>query len=243
MVTTLSIVIPCYNESKNLPLILETFKASIHRDDVEVILVDNGSTDDSARILEELMADFPFARSVRVQVNQGYGFGILSGLKAAAGNFLGWTHADLQTDPADVLHALDLLESQENPSRCYIKGNRKGRPIFDQFFTIGMALFESAYLGESLWDVNAQPNIFSRSFFETWQNPPMDFSLDLYALYMARKQHLQILTFDVIFPPRLHGQSRWNTGIKAKWKFIQRTLEFSIKLKRELKNGNHRASS
>ena len=70
-------------------------------------------------------------------------------------------------------------------------------------------------------------------FFETWKNPPRDFALDLYALYMARKANLNIVRFDVLFPERQHGQSHWNNGsLKAKWKFIKRTLDFSVKLKR-----------
>ena len=51
----LSIVVPCYNESENIPLILNRFADVIKRDDVEVVLVDNGSTDDSAAIIEKLL--------------------------------------------------------------------------------------------------------------------------------------------------------------------------------------------
>ena len=50
----LSIIVPCYNESKNIPLILEKFANVIKRDDVEVILVNNGSTDNSQMVLDEL---------------------------------------------------------------------------------------------------------------------------------------------------------------------------------------------
>ena len=51
-----------------------------------------------------------------------------------------------------------------------------------------MSLFETIYIGKALWDINAQPNIFHRQFFEGWSNPPFDFSLDLYALYMSKKK-------------------------------------------------------
>ena len=108
------------------------------RDDVEVVLVDNGSTDGSADVLAELLPRYPFARSVHVPVNPGYGSGILQGLRAARGAFLGWTHADMQTDPADVLRALDLVEAHGIHERVFVKGDRKGRPWIDQFFTIGM---------------------------------------------------------------------------------------------------------
>jgi len=231
----LSIIVPCYNEEKNIPLILEKFSSVINSDDIEVLLVNNGSTDNSERVMNTLIDNYSFARVVKVEINQGYGFGITSGLGKAKGEFIGYTHADMQTDPADVLKALEIIEQQEKPKNCYVKGDRKGRPLFDQFFTMGMSAFESIYLKKKLWDINAQPNIFHRSFFETIQKDcPKDFSLDLYLLYMAQKNELDIIRFDVIFPERLHGESSWNDGFASKWKFIKRTFDFSFKLKKEL---------
>ena len=226
-----SVVIPCYNERDNIPLLLKRFAGSLkNRHDIELILVDNGSTDGSGSLMDELLPQYPFARKVTVEVNQGYGYGILTGLRAAEGRFLGWTHADLQTDPADVVRAVELLYRNGGRKRLYVKGNRKGRPISDSFFTAGMSALEFCLTGEWLDDINAQPNLFSRAFFEKWKNPPHDFSLDLYAFYMARLMHLEILRFPVRFPERIHGESKWNTGLQAKWKFIRRTMDYSIRL-------------
>lgn len=229
----LSIVVPCYNEAENIPLILKRFNEVIERDDIEVVLVDNGSNDNSPQVISSLLPEYSFARSIRIDVNQGYGYGILQGLKVCNGEFIGWTHADMQTDPADLLKALNIIEKNDNEKTLFVKGNRKGRPLFDQFFTSGMSIFETLYMKVSLCDVNAQPNVFNRSFFETWKNPPKDFALDLYALYMAQKSGLKIIRFEVVFPKRLHGASHWNTGIASKWKFIKRTIDFSKKLKKE----------
>lgn len=231
----LSVIVPCYNEKKNIPLILERFHQVIHRDDVEVILVNNGSTDGSETVLAELLPRYPWARSVLVEVNQGYGFGILSGLREARGEFLGWTHADMQTDPRDPIRALEIIEERGGDPRLYVKGLRKGRPFLDEFFTVGMSLFETLYMGTRLWDINAQPNIFHKSFFREWSSPPSDFSLDLYALYMAKSRGLEVVRFPVLFPERVHGESSWNTGLKAKWKFIKRTFDYSLRLKKELR--------
>lgn len=228
-----SIVVPCYNEEENIPLILDRFSQSIKdRTDIEVILVNNGSTDNSETVISELLPGYPFARCVKVEVNQGYGFGILSGLKQAEGEFIGWTHADMQTDPADVIKAADIIAQNNFDKTLFVKGNRKGRSIFDVFFTVGMSFYESLYLGQRLWDINAQPNLFSRSFFESWEDPPYDFSLDLYALYLARKNRCWLIRFPVRFPKRIHGSSKWNTGLGAKRKFIKRTLDFSKALKK-----------
>lgn len=229
---TVSVVIPCYNEAQNIPLILKRFAQVIKDNQIEVILVNNGSFDETEPVLKKLLPQYPFARTVKVEKNQGYGFGILFGLKHTSGNFIGWTHADMQTDPADIIQAYNLIQLASNNPKIFLKGLRKQRPLFDVFFTTGMSIFESLYLQTKLWDINAQPTIFHRSFFEQWRNPPHDFSLDLYALYMARKNNLSIIRFPVLFPKRIHGKSSWNTGIAAKWKFIKRTINYSISLKR-----------
>lgn len=229
----LSVVVPCYNEAENIPLLLKRFEQTIHRKDVEVVFVDNGSNDATSEILTNMLPDYPFARSIRIEINQGYGFGIVQGLKSCKGRFIGWTHADMQTDPADLIKTLKIIEKYNYDEGIFIKGKRTGRPLFDQFFTMGMSVFESVYLGEKLCDINAQPNVFSQKFFKTWKNPPDDFSLDLYVLYMACVEKLQIKRFPVEFPERLYGVSHWNRGLLSKWKFIKRTLDFSKKLKRE----------
>lgn len=204
------------------------------RSDVELVLVDNGSTDESPQVLAELLPTYPFARSVRVEKNQGYGFGILSGLRVAQGHFIGWTHADMQTDPADAIRALELLLNEKHPEQTFFKGRRYGRPLGDVIFTVGMSIFETIVLRARLWDINAQPTIFSQQFFASWKNPPHDFSLDLYAYYQARKAGLRIERLPVFFGKRLHGVSHWNINWRAKIKFIKRTLAFTFELRKEL---------
>ena len=228
----LSLIIPCYNEAANLPLLLDRCSTLGDDHNIEVILVDNGSTDNSSEVLEKLLPSYPHCRTIRVPVNQGYGFGILSGLKAAQGDVLGWTHADMQTDPKDALRSLAFFQLHGNP--IYVKGRRIKRPLADVVFTIGMSVFETCLLGTRLWDINAQPNMFSREFFESWQNPPHDFSLDLYAYFTARNQGLPVYRFPVEFGERAHGVSHWNVNWAAKMKFILRTISFSFKLKKRL---------
>lgn len=227
-----SIVIPCYNEADNIPLILERFQQVLHGEALEVVLVDNGSTDQSAQVIMQLLPKYPFARTVRVPVNQGYGYGILQGLNSCTTPFVGWTHADMQTDPQDVVLAYHMLEENQWSPTLYIKGRRTDRPFFDVLFTFGMSIFETLYLRTPLYDINAQPNLFSAEFFSKWHSPPYDFALDLYAFCMARRQGCRVLRFRVRFPERIHGSSHWNTGLRSKWKFIKRTLQFSRSLKK-----------
>ncbi len=231
----LSIVIPCYNEEKNIPLILTGFSKVIKRNDIEVLIVNNGSTDGSAIVLKNLLSNYPFARVIEIEKNQGYGFGILSGLKEARGEYIGWTHGDLQTPPADTLKALEIIEKVGSSKKIYVKGQRKGRPLFDNFFTFGMSIFESLCFGKFFYDINAQPNIFHRNFFKSLVNPPHDFAFDLYAFYMAKKQNIPIIRFPVLFGKRIYGESHWNKNLHSKWKFIKRTALFSVNLKKELR--------
>lgn len=229
----LSLVIPCYNEARNLPLLVARLRECFVRDDVEAILVDNGSTDDSPAVLARLLEGAERIRSVRVERNQGYGYGILAGLRAARGLIVGWTHADMQTDPADALEGLALFDGAD-PSTLFVKGRRYGRPAADVAFTVGMSLFETALLRRRLWDINAQPTLFPRAFFERWRDPPHDFSLDLYAYYQARRDGLQVRRFPVRFGQRAHGVSHWNVNWRAKARFIRRTVDFSLRLRKDL---------
>ena len=228
----LSVIIPCYNEAANLPLLLDRCSTLGENSNIEVILVDNGSSDNSAEVLDKLLPSYPHCRTIRVPVNQGYGFGILSGLKAAQGEVLAWTHADMQTDPKDILRGLAFFQLHSN--HIYVKGRRIKRPIADVFFTIGMSVFETCLLQTRLWDINAQPNMFSREFFESWQNAPHDFSLDLFAYFTARNQGLPVYRFHVKFGERANGISHWNVNWAAKMKFIRRTIDFSFELKKRL---------
>lgn len=226
----LSLVVPCYNEAASLPALLERCVALTASAPVEAILVDNGSTDDTARVLREQLPRRPGCRSVRVEENRGYGFGILAGLAEAEGAVLGWTHADLQTDPRDALRGLEAFAGGDH--RVFVKGRRRGRPLADAVFTMGMSVFETALLAAPMRDINAQPTMFRRSFYESWKEPPHDFSLDLYAYWRARADGLRVHRFPVEFHERAHGASHWNVDWRQKWKFIRRTAAYSVRLRR-----------
>lgn len=226
-----SIVYPCYQERKSLPLLIEELKRFIPRDDVEVILVENGSSDGSAEYLETIRTQYPWLKIALCANNSGYGGGIIEGLKLAQGQFVGWSHADLQCAPKDLLQAFEIITSQKHRGHVFIKGQRFGRPWVDQFFTAGMSLLESILFQKRLFDINAQPTLMNRELYEAWVDPPADFSLDLYAYVLAHQNQAQIKRFPVYFGPRKFGQSSWNTGLKSRFNFIRRTLRFSFDLK------------
>jgi glycosyltransferase involved in cell wall biosynthesis len=225
-----SIVVPCYNESRNLAPLLAAFSTRLERDDFELIVVDNGSSDGTAAELLRLLPLYPFARSVRVEVNRGYGFGILSGLAVAAGEYAGWTHGDLQFDPGAVAQAAGLIE-RAGEKNIFVKGVRRGRPLRDRFFTAAMSVFETLLMGMRLRDINGQPTLFRRELMKTWTSPPHDFSLDLYAYVSAVRSDLKIVRFDVVNAERKTGASSWNKGGGSRVRLALRTIAASLRLR------------
>ena len=65
----------------------------------------------------------------------GYGFGIITGLKKARGNFLGWTHSDSENNLNDIIRSIEIFEKKN--ADIFVKGLRKGkRPIIDLIFSL-----------------------------------------------------------------------------------------------------------
>ena len=177
----LSIIIPCYNEELSIPKLIDNCM-NIINNNIEIIIVDNGSIDNTFKILNKSNLPHNIV-PIRIEKNIGYGNGILTGLNHANGEVLSWTHADLQTDLSDIIRGYTIHKKELLNKTCVVKGKRKKRNLFDAFFTFLMGLYCSILLGKWLYDINAQPKIFHRSFLEKFEKAPLDFSLDLYVLY------------------------------------------------------------
>ena len=234
----LSIVIPCYNEAENIPLIIKRLESSFQNlENVEVLLVNNGSTDNSDEIFKKELSGKKkdSFRLVKIDVNQGYGFGILTGLKEATGDILSWTHADLQTDPFDVVKAYREFLNKNNKNVLF-KGKRKNRRALEWFFTWGMQMVAWLALGVYLDDINAQPKLFTRDFYMKYirENAPLDFSLDLYTLYQARQFCDEIVELPVYFEKRRFGEAKGGGSWKTRIKLIRRTLSYIFELRNKM---------
>ena len=226
-----SLIIPCYNEAKNIPVLLKKIKPLLVNKSIQVVMMNNGSTDDSDSVIDKLKPKVTNFKYVIVPKNKGYGYGIIQGLKAADGDIIGWTHADLQTNPADFLRAIKFFDMDQH---SFVKGKRFGRSFMDYFLTFGMSVFETLLFKKRMFDINAQPTVFSKQFFKSLPTPPNDFALDLFFYFHAVQKGLTIHRFPVLFGKRFAGTSTWNTGWLARYKFIKRTIEFSLKLKRNM---------
>jgi len=228
-----SVVIPCYNEEPNL---IQLFKKVLDLLNAypsgEVILVNNGSKDNSLHLLDTFKTENNTKNIsiCNVVENKGYGFGILAGLKLANSDILSWTHADLQTDLLDVGKAFELFQAKLGQNNDYflVKGYRVNRKFAETALSYGMATIASIQLRSWMQEINAQPKMFSRVFYENVKkDAPWDFSLDLYWMYSAKKMGT-IATFPVQFIPRTAGEAKGGSGssLKTKWKIIKRTFKY-----------------
>lgn len=236
----LSVVIPCYNEQDNLNVLLKSLdELAAAQPNLEIILVDNGSTDNTAKVFEEELEnrDKNIFKVCTVQKNIGYGFGILSGLRMAKGEVLAVTHADRQTDPMDVIKAYDIYKKYDNENYL-IKGRRVKRRFMEYLFSTAMGWLATIVLRKKLMDINAQPKLFSKTFFDKIEKgAPNDFALDLYFLYMAKKMG-KIFDFPVVFAKRVAGEAKGGSG--ASWsvrkKLIIRCYSYIFELNKNVKN-------
>ena len=234
--TELSIVIPSYNEDKNItPLFEKIEDLLIKKPDLEVIIVNNGSTDNTKKnILNSNLYIHKKIKVLDIKKNIGYGHGIMSGIKIATGDFISWCHADLQTEPEDVYKAFIKYKYRLNNEKIIIKGYRTNRNLFDNIFTFGMSVFASCIFQKIINDINAQPKIFSKSFIQYLNDYPNDFSLDLYLLIKAKIYNYKILKYEVIMKKRLYGEAKGGGTFFGKLKLIKRTLVYIIKLRKKI---------
>lgn len=223
----LSIIIPCFNEEKNLLLLINKLKnlKKIYPQ-IEIIMVDNGSIDQTNKILKQNNKENLY-KITEVKVNKGYGFGIVEGLKSATSDFVGWIHADNINDFVffKYIHDNNLLQSKN----IFIKGLRgEKRFLVEYFFTFFLSIFSSIILRRKLNDINAQPTIFNRKLFTEMKNIPNDFTIDLYVFFFAIKNKQKIYRIKVINEKRLHGKSSWNNGIYSRIKLSLRYVYYIL---------------
>ena len=102
--TRLSLIFPCYNEAERLPATLAAYLSHLPSSPgtVEVVVVDDGSTDGTAVVAEAIAAGDPRVRVLRSTPNHGKGFAVRAGMLAAVGELVVFTDADGAYRPGEV---------------------------------------------------------------------------------------------------------------------------------------------
>ena len=109
----LSVVVPVYNEAASLPELVERLRAACAEFSYEVILVDDGSSDGSWAVIEDLCAEGNRFRGVRLARNYGKSAALAIGFEEARGEMVATLDADLQDDPAEIPDLIQQLRSED----------------------------------------------------------------------------------------------------------------------------------
>jgi glycosyltransferase involved in cell wall biosynthesis len=133
----ISVVVPCYNEAAALPYFFEELDkvvASMPEYDFEAIYVDDGSSDDTLKIVRERAAIDAKTRFVSFSRNFGKEAAMLAGLRSTKGDYAVMMDADLQDPPSLLPQMMSLLIEKNVDSVATRRGNRKGEPPIRSFF-------------------------------------------------------------------------------------------------------------
>jgi len=239
----LSLVIPCYNEEEvvayTIGKLLEAFKgANIH---LEIVAVDNGSTDQTGEIINRLATTDSRIIPVQVAVNEGYGNGILRGFRSAAGQWVGSIPADGQVDAEDVLRLFEAARVTNGLVLAKVRRRfrmdgllRKAVSISYNFF------FRALWPGIRTLDVNGSPKIVRREWLEVMNVQSKGWLLDPEMVVKAGYLGLRILELNVFARMRGTGLSHVRAG--TCWEFFRDLLMMRLSGKRRVIAGMNTAS-
>lgn len=201
----LSIALPCFNEEANVPYTLADVDAWMQSRGIEgqIIAVDDGSKDGTARVLQELAQKYPRLRVVKHETNRGYGAAVRSGCDAATTEWIGFMDSDGQFHAEDFDHLVALSASVP-----LVVGRRRHRadPFMRKVNAKCFGLLTWVVLGVWVRDVNCAMKMFRR---DLWQRiRPVHatgalFNAELFA--RARRAGARWKQVDVSHYPRVRG--------------------------------------
>jgi len=223
----LSLVIPCYNEEdvigNTAAHLIEVFRAMDV--DLELVLVDNGSVDGTGKIIDELIADGCPVVKATVTVNQGYGNGVLCGIEASRGKFIGFTCADGQVEAEDVAKAYrsaaQMKEDKLVKVRRRFRMDGLARKCISTFYNL---LITVMFGGLGSIDINGNPKIVKREHIERMKLESKDWFIDAEMMIKAKKLGLEVHEFNVLSQMREGGSSNVNAG--TCWEFVVNLLKY-----------------
>jgi len=223
----ISLVIPCYNEAESIAYTVRRLVSVFETGGraIEIVAVDNGSTDSTAEVLAELARDLPAVRPHRVEVNQGYGFGLLSGVPLARGRWVGFIPADGQVDAEDVLRLYEAASESRRPVLAKVRRRFRMDGIGRKFVSISYNGFVRLLWPtlESL-DVNGTPKLLPRAVLEQMALESRGWFLDPEIMIKAHYLGVHVLELNAF--SRMRGNGVSHVRAATCWDFFRNLLAF-----------------
>jgi glycosyltransferase involved in cell wall biosynthesis len=204
----LSVVIPVYNERDNLhPLTAQTLKAlSGQVPSFEIIYVDDGSTDGSGPLLDQLARTHPEIRVLHFDRNYGQTAAFDAGFRHAAGDLIATLDGDLQFDPQDILKLLPLAE--RNDLVCGWRRHRHDT-LLKRLSSRIANLVRNAVIHDGVHDTGCSLKVFRRTVVE---RIPFFEGMHRFFPALARMHGFTVAEAPVSHYPRAHGRSKYGIG-------------------------------
>ena len=202
----ISVLVPAKDEAENLPLFMEQARAAFasapHR--YEVIIVDDGSMDDSWAVLQRLAAEYPFLKAVRHGVKRGIADALRTGYLHSRGSILVFYPADLQYKPEDVPRLVAPILANEAD---IVAGYKEGK--YEKAFVSGIYNRLSRRLFKvTVRDLNSV-KAYRREVMDALPNRP---DWHRYMVVMAAADGFSVGEVPIPLYPRNAGVSKFGLG-------------------------------
>lgn len=227
------VAILSYNEAKNFPDVVKDVIAGLSQlPEVEprIVIVDNGSVDNTQEVIAALKQKYAMVDSVRVAKNLGYGYGIKQGLAALDGDIVGYMWGDNQFDASIVA---DLVAKfLADPHILMAKTNRvkrydgKQRLYVSKFYQL---IFRILY-GSFTEDINSGPKLFRAEFLkELLPLRSNDWFIDAEIMIKTSRKinKSAIVELPIEFNERKFGKS--NVRLKDCFQFLFNLIQYRFK--------------
>ena len=241
----LSIVIPVYNEEKYLNKLFLDIKKYFNQEDVEVIVVNDGSDDDSINILEKFKNNFYKFQYKLINLNKnfGKGYAVKQAAKISSGKYILLQDADLELDLKDSKEIYEIISNDESidcifGSR-YLSGKLKKHNYFINEFIGKLNTFIFNILfGQSLSDIHCGLKIFHRNVYKKINLSLNDFGLEIDIASQIIKNNYFIYEVGVSYFSRTIKAGKkitWFDGLKSyyylfKVRFLDNTTSTLISI-------------
>ncbi len=205
----LSIVIPFYDEEDNVEPVVQDVEACLveHGIEYELIAVDNGSRDRTGEHLARMQASRPNLVVCKVLTNQGYGWGILCGLRQARGRWVGYMWGDGQVEASALI---EIFQTVKEGNVQLAKAKRVDKSSQSPFRRLQSALYNRLFFllfGVASEDVNGCPKIMRREVYEKLGLQSQDWFIDAEIMIKLRRLGYDFREIAVTYKKREKGQT------------------------------------